>query len=361
MATAYLARWNGPVKESEVPYFYPPKWPEEESGLEEAPALNPEMVAEQEADQEQNRRASPGVIGRKHIQNVYFLPERKDVMDNTRIKEAVRNYGSVTMSYWEDENYHSGYSYYFPGKTNEDGPNHMVAIVGWNDSYRKSNFKIGSQPPGNGAFIVKNSWGTDWGEEGYFYISYYDETIVPGASYYKAEAISDFTRAYEYDPLGWTGSWGFGSTTAWFSNIFMAAAEAYKIKAVSFYTKVPASTYTITVYKDVEYGKPGSGTLVATKTGTITNPGYNTVRFATPAGVTALKLFSVVVKLTTPNDKHPIPVEARIPGESTAASAFKGQSFVSTNGTDWLDTTEVEFDIPQHKNTNVALKAFGGL
>jgi len=58
-------------------------------------------------------------------------------------------------------------SYYFDGS---DYSNHAVAIVGWNDSYDRNNFN--NVPPGDGAFIVKNSWGADWGEDGYFRIAY---------------------------------------------------------------------------------------------------------------------------------------------------------------------------------------------
>lgn len=38
------------------------------------------------------------------------------------------------------------------------GASHVVCIVGWDDDYGASNFK--DTPPDNGAWIVKNSWGS---------------------------------------------------------------------------------------------------------------------------------------------------------------------------------------------------------
>lgn len=52
---------------------------------------------------------------------------------------------------------------------------HEITIVGWDDNYSKDNFSV--TPPGNGAFLVKNSWDVDWGDSGYFYISYYDKSL----------------------------------------------------------------------------------------------------------------------------------------------------------------------------------------
>lgn len=68
------------------------------------------------------------------------------------------------------------YAYYsiIPMEDYSDG--HAVNIVGWDDDYPKENFKI--QPESDGAFICLNSWGEEWGDEGYFYISYSDVNIL---------------------------------------------------------------------------------------------------------------------------------------------------------------------------------------
>lgn len=324
MATAYLARWSGPVNEKDYPYPY--------------------------------LQAAPGVSVKKHVQDVYFLPARNSYLDNDAIKAAVMSYGAVHVSFYFDDFYYnpSTYSYYCNGT---QGTNHAVAVIGWDDNYSKEKFN--PQPPGNGAFLVKNSWGTDWGNKGYFYLSYYDVSFMPRAVYYNAVAPTDSKRAYEYDPLGWVTSLGYGSNTAWFANIFTAASSASKIKAASFYTPTYQSPYEIRIYKNCTNGNPTSGSLVTTLKGTIPYPGYHTVRFKTPAKVSPGKKFSVVVKLTTPGYNYPIPIEMplRTPDYtfdySSAANAWLGQSFSSNDGVNWRD---VVYDYPK---TNVCLKAFG--
>jgi C1A family cysteine protease len=136
MTTAYLARWNGPVDEVDEPYPY-------------------------------ISMATPGVAVKKHVQYVWFIPDRaapgKDY--NTTVKTAIQSYGAVSVYFqWEDSSYNEANAAYYTTKT---GGNHAVAIIGWDDNYSKTNFN--SQPPGDGAFLVKNSWGAAWGKAGYFY------------------------------------------------------------------------------------------------------------------------------------------------------------------------------------------------
>jgi C1A family cysteine protease len=47
------------------------------------------------------------------------------------------------------------YGYYYSGTTSSD---QAVNIVGWDNSFSKNNFS--TTPSGDGAFIIKNSWGT---------------------------------------------------------------------------------------------------------------------------------------------------------------------------------------------------------
>ncbi|MDR3241169.1 MAG: C1 family peptidase [Lactobacillaceae bacterium] len=60
--------------------------------------------------------------------------------------------------------------------------NHAVTIVGWDDTFSKEKFAKDVEPDQNGAFLVKNSWGTDWGDNGYFWISYEDFYLLEGLS-----------------------------------------------------------------------------------------------------------------------------------------------------------------------------------
>ena len=61
--------------------------------------------------------------------------------------------------------------------------NHAVTVVGWDNHFSKDNFLADHKPPEDGAWIVRNSWGSNWGMDGYFYLSYYDQNIFIPQTY----------------------------------------------------------------------------------------------------------------------------------------------------------------------------------
>ena len=131
--------------------------------------------------------------------------------ESQNIKELIYTYGAVTSSYYSVtsskyyKNTGSTMSYYYPTKTDEI--NHSVIIVGWNDNYSASNFA--QTPPGNGAWLCKNSWGTEnplnsngSPVDGYFWLSYYDGSYLEGCAASTAfitEKANTDKYLYQYD------------------------------------------------------------------------------------------------------------------------------------------------------------------
>lgn len=189
MSMAYLARWSGPKSEGCYPYN---------------PAYCPGYYCPTQC----------------HVQDVSLLAARKKWNDNAGIKNAVVKYGGVmTAIYWDDYYFReSASAYYCPYAYD---PNHAVCIVGWDDNYLPGNFYFA--PKQKGAFICRNSWGSGWGQGGYFYMSYCDAVVGRmNAVFKKPETTGNFAAFYQYDTLGWVDLIGANSTTAWFANVFLS-------------------------------------------------------------------------------------------------------------------------------------------
>jgi len=290
---------------------------------------------------------SPTVCGiAKHVQNVYFLPLKQSLTDNGVIKSALMTYGGVYAAFqWAGPSSHvtaTKTPYYNPStaayydKTRAGG-NHAVTIVGWNDNYPKTSFS--TTPPGNGAWIVKNSWGTSFGKSGYFYVSYYDINFghVENAVF-TASSTSNYKTNYQYDPFGQEDSYGWATdSTAYGANVFTATSTG-TLKAVSFWTATAGTQYTAKVYVNPTASKPNSGTLVSTISGSVPYAGYYTKILSKTVPLAKGQRFSVVIKFTTPGDGYPIPIQTWLSGFNDKVPATpSGVTFVSHNGSTWYD------------------------
>ncbi len=326
-STALLARWTGPVNETDCIYS------------------------------ETERPVGPwsNYTNQKHLTDVHYLyPMASDTSTGaTDIKNALMDFGGVAVAYYtNDAYYNQSGDYYYNGAHSS---NHEVLVVGWDDTFNKTIFS--PDAPSNGAWIVKNSWGTGFGVNGYFHISYNDTSFCDGSAFI-VQPTTNYSRIYDYDPLGWVANVGYTSPTGWFANIFTAgngrSTTPENLAAVSFYTSSANSVYEIYVYTGVTASQPRSGTLaLGPISQTIVSPGYHTVVLPSTVALTSGQLFSIVVKLTTPGYNWPIPVEYALTGYSEKATANAGESFISSLGVTWSDITTV-----WNATANVCLKAF---
>lgn len=186
MTMAYLTAWKGPVLAEEDPY---------------GDGYSPE-----------------GLSPRKHVQEIQILRDRAS------IKEAVQAHGAVQTSLYMDvqSDYSSVYynertaSYCYP---KEEAPNHDILIIGWDDDFPASGFTYNVK--GNGAYICQNSWGTSYGENGIFYVSYEDPNIAGYAlAYSRVEEPDNYDSIYQSDLLGWVGQLGYGTDSCYFANVY---------------------------------------------------------------------------------------------------------------------------------------------
>ena len=330
MATAELARWNGPVAETSDPY---------------------------------NGIAVPGLSPTEHVQNVLFLPDRTGTTDNGAIKAAVLTYGAVYTGMYADPamstlsggSYYNPatHAYYYSGSADAD---HAVDIVGWDDDYPAANFKAGKQPLSDGAFLVRNSWGSGWGDQsfsqgGYFYVSYDDTRIASTMAVFTGEPVDEYAQNLGYDKLGFTDAIGCGDTTAWMAAGYTMAGDS-SLEAAAFYAQSPGTTYDVSVASDLN----DQATWTPVCSGTIDTPGYHTVAFDQSVAVLAGTRFYVVVRLTTPTTSSPIPLEDSNPSSAASkATTAPGRCYISQDGSpgSWDD-------IGADYQADVCLKVFAG-
>ncbi len=327
MATALLTSWRDPIWEVQDPY------------------ANPGSVV-----------TAPGAF---HVQNVIWLPERTvkgKTDEDDLLKRAVMDHGAVSVCYYHAESCYDsklGSHYMEDFETFNYNPDtdggHAVTLIGWDDDYPAANFV--TPPPGNGAFLCKNSWGAADGTNGCIWISYHDDCFgfQTSAAFPRPEANDNYGRVYEYDSCGAVDAWGYGSgNESWGANVFAASAAGI-VEAVGFYALAAGTEYKVRVYSGCSL-TPNSGTLKSEQTGVAEYAGFVTVPLATPVPIAAAgERFAVVICLESSSNDYPLPVVSEnyfytgycyeLYCINVAAA---GESFISGDGENWTDFQNID-------------------
>ena len=340
MAFNSLMDWEGAVDETLVPYT-----------AEVAGTINTTGLSDDLA------RKNTKI----HLQNYYKV----NMTNQTDVKQAITDYGALSISYYayggssSNKYYNSSTAGYYCYDSNT-GTNHAVTVVGWDDNYSKDNFP--TEPEGDGAWIVRNSWGSYFGENGYFYLSYYDKSTKVEGYAVEAQTSDNYDNNYQYDGTGWfsyMGYSGYGGTNK-YANVFTAKAnesKAENIEAVSFEDYSSAGCkYNISIYTNLtDVSDPESGTLECTQSGQTTFDGAYTIKLNNPVYVEDGTTFSVVVELISSTNNGPYMVSDTTYNGSwfnCESAALENQSYIyRPYDRSWVDYGKRE-------NKNFRIKAY---
>lgn len=294
MAMGYLASWLGPVLESEDPYM--------------------------------SSNISIRLDSKIHVQNILINQHNLDF-----IKQSIFNYGAVAISYIHNDSFYdnSYHSYYL--NTNYTKGGHVVSIVGWDDNFPKEHFNITA--PGDGAWICKNSWGENSGENGLIYISYYDyyfnnSKINRGSYTFILNDTNFYNRNYQYD-IAPVRTCSIGRNFIWCKNNFVSEGNDL-LTSVSTYFNSPNTIYSIEIFvNNVSKGN---------KSGVIENIGYYTIILDNQIPLFIGDNFTVIIKLSKCENEI---VSFYICPDVNITGIYHPPkvSFYSGDGNHWIDLT----------------------
>ena len=324
MAAAYLLRWGGAVMESNDVYrTTTSSW-----NAHPSVPLNPAL----------------------HVQNVVWVTLRESALDNDSLKSAVMEYGAVAVSYCHVDSYcrTDNGAYYcniYTNTYNDIYDDHAVTVVGWDDDYPAMNFLSNCRPPGDGAWLVKNSWGTGHGDGGYLHVSYYDMTFAmfqTGAVFIPATEEEDYTAVYGYDRLGYVG---YEDDVRYTLEVAVfTSAWNEEVAAAGLYVMDAPLSFTVSLYTNVTRGAASpieGGALASTTSGTVNRSGYVTIPLPSPVQLADRSNFAIVYAQNGTPAGHAVSIS--YPDYSScnpqAGNTYLGRPYRSGRNTytNWLD------------------------
>ncbi len=333
IALAYLTRLSGPVTEESDPYDY-----------------NAAATCK-----------TTDLVIPAYVPTATFRPKnvniiKKALMDHGAVSASINTGGNNITKYYNT----TDFTFYF---TETTPPDHAVLIVGWDDDKTVTG---GSDSPkgSKGAWIVKNSWGTSWGDGGYFYVSYFDSKFLSSASLYPERLeLPEIDTLYYTDYLGATSSVGYRTETAYALAKYSAPNEHF-IRKIGTFINATKSVIDIEIFSEFDGEDALTGLLATSYNNLIKYPGYYT--FDIPFTVSGD--FYIKIKYFTPGYNYPVPIESLIVSEEdTIADPFinpPGSYWLSRNGSDWKplgsDIPDYEFDlcIRAYADRNTELNAY---
>ena len=259
------------------------------------------------------------------------------------LKRAVYEYGTVSINYFHNNIY---YNYDTAAYCNsaDYGSNHAVTIVGWDDGYRKENFLKNGNVKEDGAWIIKNSWGKDWGDDGYFYMSYENLSLSNGVVF-TIQPADTYDHNYQYDGTA-GGSYVRMNNGGKIANIYQTKGNADGgmecLKAIQLTLFDANIQYSVQVYRNLtDMNNPESGekvleTPVEGRTGTA---GILTIDLESEVFLNQGDFYSIVIQLSNSQNTD---VRVGVEGNkdygwvSFQAELGMNQSFINTSS-NWQD------------------------
>ena len=269
-----------------------------------------------------------------HIQDIIFIPNN-EIPNGTQIKLAIMKYGSLDVSFFGQSSYDDESEYYNPKTYAQytdlpETANHEVSIIGWDDNFPKEKFLI--TPPGDGAWIVKNSYGSDWGDKGYLYVSYYDKSLLA----YKLGKVTDYAvtaiientipydKNYQYD-ITWLSNFEGSNGTISYRNVFEALDDDL-IAGVGTYFNESGVSYTVKIFVNDE--------LRLTQKGVSPYVGYHTIKLGSYVPVKKGDVFKAEIT------SNWVPYTLL---EDTRVHYVQNISYVSFDGKTWKDAYDLGY------------------
>jgi C1A family cysteine protease len=254
------------------------------------------------------------------------------------LKRYIHTYGPITAAMYVDssqgfEDYDGSYTINYA--TTPGASNHSVLIIGWSDNLPPV---PGSSMPGTG-WIVKNSWGTGWGADGYFFIAYGAANIGAYASYvHDWQAYDPHGGLWFHDEDGWWDSFGQtggGNTTAWGLARYEVPEDAF-VTRVELWTADATPDIDVYVYDHFD-GQQPANLLAAKLDSSFSEAGYHSIALDEPLPVSRGNDIAIVVKVTNASSGYPITADA-------ASEPGSGRTYLSISGKPgtWYDLGATE-------------------